>query len=368
MGLNTVTIDNNPNNPGHKLSPENYNIDVLDIDAILSKFRSIGADCIASIGSDVAMRAVAHVAENEGIFGPTANVVNILCDKENFRLHQKQNNSMRVDTVVLKGQDRINTGTLEKLNLPVYVKPVDSSGGKGISLVDELKSIRTAVIKAREASPSQTIVIEPKIHTKGFQICGDGIIVNGKIEFFGLGNNFFLPGTFAPFAEVFPYISNISEDIIIMGVQRLLKEIGYINGPFNVDLAIGVDGELIIFEVAPRLGGNFLFDVINRAYGVNPLEIYVSQILEEPIHFNERRSQKLFLNVMLHRKSFANDFKYIPDFGSWSFLECNVDSNIEQAFKSERMSNFFGNAIFQSEKIEELQDLINFIEKNEIMK
>ena len=197
------------------------------------------------------------------------------------------------------------------------------------------------------------------------QICGDGFLKDGEAIFIGLGNNFFHKQSFGPFAEVFPNIENIDKKQIKEKIEKIFKLADYLNGPFNFDIIRRPNGDFFIIELTPRLGGNFLSEAIQRAYGVDLINenilFSLNQSTFQDISF--RQSEKYFFNLMLHLK------KPLPKKieGKTNFLK-NKPIHI-QMYENEdikldsngTISNFLGNALFQFNDHESILDFVNYL-------
>ena len=64
----------------------------------------------------------------------------------------------------------------------IVVKPVDSSGSKGVSLVRNEKDLK-AVLMALKFSKSKSVIAEEYISNQGPQIAGDAYILNSKLAY-----------------------------------------------------------------------------------------------------------------------------------------------------------------------------------------
>ena len=71
------------------------------------------------------------------------------------------------------------------------MKPVDSSGSKGITVVNDRRDLEQAFDYAIEFSRTGKVIVEEYIHTACHQLHGDGIVVNGKLIFMELGEQRF---------------------------------------------------------------------------------------------------------------------------------------------------------------------------------
>lgn len=188
------------------------------------------------------------------------------------------------------------------------VKPVDSSGSKGVSLVRAAMDIEIALTYAYSESRSGELIIEEFVDKCGRQVCGDGYMENSKLAFIELGDGHFhdADGLLAPFAETFPSShDDTALALLARKVETILAAAGYHRGPFNLDAIITRDGEPFIIEIGPRCGGNFIPTAIRRQTGVDLVAAVVEGCLDPSFMLNPSRKQvdRWFACYMLHSRS-----------------------------------------------------------------
>ena len=106
------------------------------------------------------------------------------------------------------------------------------------------------------------------IEREGYQIAGDGFLVNGKLVFAGLMNEHFdcLCNPLVPIGESYPSI--LSEQLrekALAEIQRLLSLLGMKIGAINLDFIVDSCGDVFILEIGPRNGGNLITDALREA-------------------------------------------------------------------------------------------------------
>ena len=130
-GYYTITCDYLPDNPGHKYADEYYNVSTTDEKAVLELAKKLNIDGIVAYASDPAAITAAYVAENLNLPGNPYNSVKILTQKDLFRDFLEKN---RFNTPKAGGytcyEDALKE--IDTFKFPVMVKPVDSSGSKGV--------------------------------------------------------------------------------------------------------------------------------------------------------------------------------------------------------------------------------------------
>lgn len=308
-GYHVLTCDSRPDSPGHRLAHESYRVSTVDQKGVLELATSRAIDGIVSFGSDVAALTAAVVARALGLPGADVDTVELLTRKSLFRqflsrngLQQQRYGAFRREDIEAAAAFARNFGDA------AVVKPVDSSGSKGVSVVHTAADIDPALAYAFSESRSGEVIIEEYVGKCGKQICGDGYMDGAKLAFIELGDGHFHDndGVLAPFAETFPSThSKASLGLLARKVETILAAAGYHKGPFNLDATMTHDGEPFIIEIGPRCGGNFIPTAIRRQTGVDLVAAVVEGCLDRAFVLDtaRARSDRHFACYMLHSRS-----------------------------------------------------------------
>ena len=273
-GWFVVTCDYLPENPGHKIADEYYNVSTTDYEGVLNLALKIKPDFVHSYASDPAAPIAAYVSEKLRLPGNSYESVKILGEKDLFRKFLVDNSFNAPKSVTLE----INDDTKEiinYLNFPVIVKPTDSSGSKGVIKISESTQLLEAINYAMFFSRSKKVIIEEYIEKSGPQLHGDGFVVNGKLEFMYLGDHHYNTkiNPFVPYSTTWP--SSISENKISLvknEIDKAIKLSGFKNGAINIEVRLKDRGDIYIMEIGPRSGGNFVPQVIKHATGFDAIK------------------------------------------------------------------------------------------------
>jgi len=159
MGYYTVLCDYLPDNPGQYHADKFYCVSTTDNDAILEVAKKEKVEGIVAYASDPAAPTAAYVSEKLGLPTNPYKSVDILCNKDKFRSFLEVHN---FNTPKAKGYSSIEEAKreIEEFNLPVLIKPVDSSGSKGISRLDEIAELDDKVECALSYSRAKRFIIE----------------------------------------------------------------------------------------------------------------------------------------------------------------------------------------------------------------
>jgi biotin carboxylase len=306
-GHHVITCDSCPENPGHLLAHESHTVSTVDQQGVMELARSRHIDGIASFGSDVSALPAALAARALGLPGPSPETVELLTRKSLFRRFLRETGLQHQRYGVFR-RDRIDEAAAfaSDFGAAAMIKPVDSSGSKGVSLVHPGGQIGAALGYAFSESRSGEIIIEEHVARAGAQICGDGYMQRSRLAFIELGDGHFHDGVLAPFAETFPSThSKSSLDLLARKVETVLAAAGYHQGPFNLDAIITPRGEPFIIEIGPRSGGNFIPTAIRRRTGVDLVAAVVDGCLDRGFLLDtaRERSERFFACYMLHSRS-----------------------------------------------------------------
>lgn len=224
-GYYTITCDYLPDNPGHKYSDEYYNVSTIDKEAVLTLAKKLNIDGIVAYASDPSAPTAAYVSEILGLPGNPYKSVEILTQKDLFREFLMKNG---FNSPQAKGYGSYEEAMeeIDRFKFPVMIKPVDSSGSKGVVKITEKAQLKSAVDEAMMYSRSRRIIVEEFIKKKGYQISGDGFSVDGKLVFTSYGNELYSgKGTreYVALGEFWPLI--LSEELrekVDAELQRLI--------------------------------------------------------------------------------------------------------------------------------------------------
>lgn len=370
LGIFVITCDYLPNNFAHKYSDKYLNISIIDKRKILKAARNEKIDGIISFACDPGVVVATYVARKLKLpsCGPLKSV-KILQDKSKFRKFLKKNN---FNVPYAKSYSSYNQlkKHLDKINFPVIVKPIDSAGSKGVSLVNNKNRLEDSVVKALNFSRKRKFLIEQYIEQKGCSSDCDMYSLNGKLLFKSFSSQVFdnkCDNRFTPALFYWPSTLTLDQQNYLSNeLQRLIKLLGLTTSIYNVETRVSNDNIPYIMEVSPRGGGNRLSEMINLVYGVDLIKEYIcySVGIESPNNF-EIIHDKSIVEVILHsRKSGKFDNLYID-----KSLKNNIhelDLCVKQGEKVEGFSaanEMLGTLVLEFESLVEIENFIKHFDE-----
>ena len=294
LGYYVITADYLPNNPGHKFADEYHNVSTIDKEAVLALAQELKIDGIVAYASDPAAPTAAYVSEKMGLPTSPYRSVEILSNKDLFRAYLQEHGFNCPKAMgFTEYEDALEH--IDEFTLPVMVKPVDSSGSKGITKLTDWSKLQDAVEEALSYSRGKRFLVEEFIVKKGHQISGDAFSVDGKLVFHCLGNEFYDPNCdkdFAPLGECWPfqmdhkYIEDLETQL-----QRLMSSLGMKSNAYNVEAIVGEDDKVYLLELGARSGGSLIPQVVEHATGINMVTWVIQAAAGDPIDLSALRGR-----------------------------------------------------------------------------
>lgn len=283
-GFYTVLCDFLPDNPGQYEADKFYLVSTTDKEAVLKVASDEKVDGILAYASDPAAPTAAYVAEKMGLPTNPYQAVETLCNKDKFRVILKENG---FNTPVAMGYSDKNVDT-SIFSLPVIVKPVDSSGSKGATVLRDWNDLDKALDFAFSFSRSHRVIVEEFIEKKHKYLIGGDIFVNdGKVVLWGLLNchrdNTVNP--LVPVGKSYPLLlDKEDEDSVHATLQNMVDKLGLRFGSVNVELVVDKNNRVWPIDVGPRAGGNMIPDLLGMIFGTDVVEMAVLAAMGE--HLN----------------------------------------------------------------------------------
>ncbi|MBR4502331.1 MAG: ATP-grasp domain-containing protein [Clostridia bacterium] len=327
LGMYTVLCDYLPDNPGQYHADRFYQVSTTDREAVLNVAEKEKIDYTIAYASDPAAPTAAWVAEKLGLPTNPFEAVNILCNKDLFRRFLKGHG---FNTPMAKGY--IDAATANKdfgrFTFPVIVKPVDSSGSKGATVLRDTGKAAQAVDFAFSFSRAHRIIIEEFIEKKHPYLIGGDIFVScGRVVQWGLMNCHRDPevNPLVPVGKSYPPLL-AAEDLheVKSTLQRLVTELGIRFGPMNVELVVDAAGRVFPIDIGPRSGGNMIPDLLGMIFGTDVVEMSVRAAMGQQTEAGCGEGKPFYATHNLHsdRDGFFKGIAFSDDLRPHVVREC----------------------------------------------
>jgi len=281
-GFYMVAVGSSANTPLRDIAHEFYQIDTQDVDAVCALVEEKGIDGIFVGSSEVNIDPAITVSERTGChFYANRAQWDIISDKAQFKeLARKFGVPVPKDYYVTAEFRPEDLATVE---YPVIVKPVDSSGARGMNVCYNEEELKKYYLEALEWSKSKKIVVEELI-TGGREVFFHYTIQDGnyslsmgfsKFKVESEDRDFVSLPIFHmyPSSHIDSYIEKVDE-----AAKKMFQSIGLQNGIVMLQ-GFDVDGEFKFFESGFRMGGEQMYVFTDHQNNVNSLELMINYAL-----------------------------------------------------------------------------------------
>ena len=303
LGYRTIICDYLMDNPGQYVADKFYLVSTTDKEAVLEIAKREQISGILAYASDPAAPTAAYVAEVLGLPTNPYLAVETLCNKDKFRSFLRNNgfNAPQAD-----GYSSMNdaVNNIKEYRLPIIIKPVDSSGSKGATVLHELKNVEKSIEFAFSFSRNHRIIIEEYIEKKHrYLIGGDIFVKNGEIILWGLLNchRDEKVNLLVPVGKSFPLeLDQKDIDSAKETLQRMVNKLHIHSGAMNVELIIDKNNHVWLIDVGPRNGGNMIPDLLGMIYDVDIVEMTIRTAMGEDVTCFPEKKEVFYATHNLH--------------------------------------------------------------------
>lgn len=306
MGYYTIVCDYLSDNPGQYIADKYYNVSTTDVEAVYNVALDERVDGILAYASDPAALPAAIVADRLGLPTNPPESVAILGVKHKFRKFLSENGFPCPKVCTFHPNDEIDTikGSIKDFSFPIVVKPTDSSGSKGVTMLNDLRDLTAAIEWANSYSRNKILIIEEFI-VRGFPyvIGGDIFVSDGKIVLLGAmsclrdnaGNGLIPIGEKKPSGLTRTQIDNVRDTL-----QQVITALSIRSGEMNIEILLDKDDKVFILELGPRAGGNMIPIQLSDAFAVDLVKANVAVAMGEAMNLDLNEQPGCFMHYVLH--------------------------------------------------------------------
>ena len=255
QGLKVVVTDTNPKAPGVAMADDYRQLNGADVAGLMQLAQEISAQdklvgCYC--GSDFGLAAVAAIAASFDLPAASEAATALALDKPRAKalMQAAGVNVPRGECITCLSE--LQTAVTD-LGLPVIIKPVDSSGSRGVRTVSHLEQLPVALMEAQKFSTE--VLVEQVV--VGEHIDVNGLFAAGQFYPCGLLDRYFSPRPFNyPLWGCQPSaLSEVISAKVYASVEAGARALGIDAGPIKADVIV-CNQEPVILEIAPRFHGD----------------------------------------------------------------------------------------------------------------
>lgn len=283
LGYYTIVCDYLPDNPGQYIADSFYLVSTTDKEAIFKVAQEEKIDGIVAYSSDPAAPTAAYVANKLKLPGLDYEKVCHFCEKQLFRKLLKMHGFNIPQSIKVNIPYDISNINCSKLTFPVIVKPTDSSGSKGVTVVEDRKQLKNALEYAEKYSRNKILIIEEFIQRDHPHVIEAEIfVIDGNVVSWGLINSIRDYNSNPLLPAGYSYPLDLSKErifIVKAEISKLVKTMGRPTGAFNIELIIDKNDQLYFIDAGPRNGGNMLPEFITMISGKDIVEATIENAM-----------------------------------------------------------------------------------------
>lgn len=271
MGLYTIVTDNHLDHhdaPAKDYADEYWDISWTDIESLKGECIAEGVSgCIAGFSENRIIACQKLCEAMSFPFYAQGSRLDIICDKFKFK-DACVSAGIRVPKLFAEG---------DKIDYPVIVKPADNGGSRGITICYHESELGDAVVKAKAASLSGSVIIEEYIvapevmvyFTVHSGIADVSAMCDRHMQVIERGI------TQLPVAYYYPskYL-DVFEQNNAEKFRRLIRSLGIENGLIAFQSFVCGD-DVIPFDPTYRLDGTMTYHLTNQMNGVSALNMLI---------------------------------------------------------------------------------------------
>lgn len=327
LGFYTVLCDYLPDNPGQYVADKYYNVSTTDIEAVYNVAKKENVKGILPYASDPAALPAAIVCERLGLPTNPVKSVEILGLKYTWRSFLSSHGYACPKTVSFSPDILLEDfiGLTKDFTFPIVIKPTDSSGSKGVTVLENMELLEDAVKLADSYSKNKILLAEEYIN-RGFPhvIGGDIFVWDGKIVLYGEMTCLrdYVNSPLIPIGEKKPSgLNSFQTDKIHGELQKIINDLDIKFGELNIEIILDKNNDVHFLEIGPRAGGNMIPVQLSDAFGIDLIKANIQVAMGiEPSFIKDiiNENKGCYMHYVLH--SFQNGI----------FQRLFIDKSIEQ--------------------------------------
>ncbi len=267
LGKYVIATGNISDAYGNQYVDEYVRADYSDMEKILDIAREKQITGVVSCANDFGIITASYIAEKMNLKGHDSYETTVLLHQKDLFKEFALSNKMQVPFSQKFESFDEALEYKEKLNYPVIVKPVDLTGGKGVSKVENSKQYESAIRLAFERSRKKVVVVEQYI--EGTYHSFSTFLVDKKVIAWFSDNEYsnvyrFFVDTSAGPAD---YIDEV-KDILIKQAEIAAEKLNLVNGIFHMQYVMDENHVPYVIDITRRCSGDIYPEPVEHSTGI----------------------------------------------------------------------------------------------------
>ncbi len=294
LNLKVFTTGNRPEHLGHQYSDKYFSGDFSNFDEMLEIAKRSKCDYICAGANDFSYLSACHVAEKIGFHGfDSLEIAYAIHHKHLFKPIASSIGLPTTRFKIINLDENIDFSKLN-LRLPLVIKPVDLTGGKGISKVNKFEDLKIALDSIKMLTKQKFAVIEE--YFEGSLHSYSTIIEDGKVVFQYADNEHCYPNPYLVSAST--SLASVPIDIfrdLKFQSEKFAKHLNLKNGVLHCQFIYSL-GEYVILEFTRRCSGDLYSSVVQHVTGFNHGQQFIRQSMGHELTLKKEKVTSEFVS------------------------------------------------------------------------
>jgi biotin carboxylase len=283
LGHRVVAVDRNADALGLQAADVGELVDFTDVNGVIEVGRRHGVDGVMTVAADRAVPVVAAVAEALGLPGIGTATADRMTHKLEMRKAFAEAGVPQPPYAGLRSREDIG-GALALVPLPAVLKPTDSGGQRAVFRLESPEDLQQNLAEALNESPTGEAIVEE--YVEGVELNGIVVARGPEPLLLTLSDRLRPPGIGFGVGWMHVFPPSIDGDQLARAREvavAAVRALGLHDGIAFPQLIAARDGRVVVVEVAARIAGGQMADLVRHAVGVDVVEIAARQALGEEI-------------------------------------------------------------------------------------
>ena len=283
LGLRTVAVDRNPEAPGLQAADAGEAVDFEDVAGVTEVARRHAVDGVLTISADRAVPVVAAVAEALGLPGIGTETARLMTHKIAMRRTLADAGVPQPRFAGVRDHASAHAGA-DGVGFPAVLTPADTGGQRGVVGVDSADELDAHLHAALAESQEQEAIVES--YEDGLELNGIVVARGGVPTLLTLSDRLRPPGVGFGVGWIHVYPASIYGDTLERAEEvaaAAVRALGLRDGIAFPQLLVDDDGAVRVVEVAARIPGGQMADLVRHAVGVDLVEVQLRFALGDDV-------------------------------------------------------------------------------------
>lgn len=277
-GIIAIVADYNTveDSPAKQIADEHYQVDIIDVDAVVSFIKEKNIDGVITGFSDMLLPYYAQICKKANLpYYASKEQFDLFINKDKYKELCREFGVPTVEEYAINEEDWINS--TKDIKYPVLVKPADSSGARGINICYNVSELKESYGKAKEYSKSGKILVER--YLSGREVTVFWVFQDGDYYVSMIGNRHVKKNQDGviplPVGYTFPAsVTNSYLKEIAPKAKKMFQAAGLKNGIMFMQCKVE-GSEVVVYDIGYRLTGSLEYKILEAACGYNTMDMMI---------------------------------------------------------------------------------------------